>query len=75
MLILGATSAIALTEVEKPTSGIKRLKTPYLSTVSDKRESDLSESISAECLRNVYYSKILTAVENKRTNVCKTLSI
>ena len=41
LLILGATSAIALTEVEKPTSGIKRLKTPYLSTVSDKRESDL----------------------------------
>ena len=41
MLILGATSAIALTEVEKPASGIKRLKTPYLSTVGDKRESDL----------------------------------
>ena len=42
LLILGASSSIVSTEAERTTSGIRRLKTPYQSTMGDKRESDLN---------------------------------
>ena len=42
LLILGATSSIGSTEAERTASGIRRLKTPYRSIMSDKRESDLN---------------------------------
>ena len=42
LLILGATSLIESTEAEKAASGIRRLKTPYRSTMGDKRKSDLN---------------------------------
>ena len=42
LLILGATSSIGSAEGERTTSGIRRLKTPYQSTMGDQRESDLN---------------------------------
>ena len=42
LLILGATSPIGSTEAERAASGIRRLKTPYQTTMGDKRESDLN---------------------------------
>ena len=42
LLILGAISPIGSTKAERATSGIRRLKTPYQSTIRDKRESDLN---------------------------------
>ena len=42
LLILGATSPIGSTKAERTASGIRRLKTPYQTTMGDKRESDLN---------------------------------
>ena len=42
LLILGASSPIGSTEAERTTAGIRRLKTPYQSTMGDKRGSDLN---------------------------------
>ena len=42
LLILGANSLFGSTEAERAASDIRRLKTPYQSTVGDKRESDLN---------------------------------
>ena len=41
-LILGATSPVGSTEAERAASGIRRLKTPYRSTMSDLREGNLN---------------------------------
>ena len=38
LLTLGATSPIGSNEAERAASGIRRLKTPYRSTMGDKRE-------------------------------------
>ena len=42
LLTLGATSLIGSTEAERVASGKRRLKTPYQSTMGDKRENDLN---------------------------------
>ena len=42
MLLLGATPPTGSTEAEKAASGIRRLKTPYPSSMRDKRESGLN---------------------------------
>ena len=42
LLILESTSPIGSTEAERAASGIRRLKTPYRSTMGDTRESDLN---------------------------------
>ena len=41
-LVVGATFPIGSTEEGRAASGIRRLKTPYRSTMGDKRESDLN---------------------------------
>ena len=42
LLILGATSPIRSTKAERAAPGMRRLKTPYRSTIYDKRESGLN---------------------------------
>ena len=41
LLIIGCISPIGSTEAERAASGIRRLKTPYRTTMSDEREGDL----------------------------------
>ena len=86
LLIFGATSPIWSTEAERAASVIRRLKTPYWSTIGDKREIDLNllqlQRISNTDIQSVVQMFIrrctirkLTIVKNKRTNVCKTLNM
>ena len=42
LLIIGCVSPIGSTEAERAASGIRRLKTPYRSTMSDIREGNLN---------------------------------
>ena len=42
LLTTGCVSPIGSTEAERAASGIRRLKTPYWSTMSDSREGDLN---------------------------------
>ena len=42
LLILGGASPIGSNEVERAALGVTRLKTPYRSTIGDKRESDFN---------------------------------
>ena len=42
LLTIGCVSPIGSTEAERAASGIRRLKTPYWSTMSDSREGDLN---------------------------------
>ena len=42
LLIIGYVSPTSSTEAEHPASGVRRLKTPYTSTMSDERKGDLN---------------------------------
>ena len=42
LLAIGCISPIGSTETERAASGMRRLKTPYRSTMSDSREGDLN---------------------------------
>ena len=42
LLLIGAVSPIGSTEAERAGSGIRRLKTDFRSTMTDRRESDLN---------------------------------
>ena len=42
LLIVGCVSPIGSTEAERAVAGIRQLKTPYSSTMSDSREADLN---------------------------------
>ena len=42
LLTIGCVSPIGSAEAEREPSGIRRLKTPYRSTMSDSREGDLN---------------------------------
>ena len=41
-LVIGCISPIGSTEAERAASGVRRLKTPYQSTMGDRHESDLN---------------------------------
>ena len=42
LLVIGCVSPIGSTEAERAASGIRRLKTPYRTAMSDEREGDLN---------------------------------
>ena len=49
LLIIGCVSPIGSTEAERAASGIRRLKTPYRSTMSDIRGKFELDTVTAPC--------------------------
>ena len=73
LLTIGYVSPIGSTEADRAASGVRRLKTPYHSTMTDEREGDLNlmsyENVYRLTTKEVVYCKILVMLEFMNVNI------
>ena len=68
LLTIGATSPIGSTEAERAASGVRRLKTPYRSTMSDTREGDLNLIQLQRVVPEIDINEVINIFKKMRPN-------